>query len=196
MKRTIFIILLLSTRIFTQNINSVATTILSDSLFSPISDSLSISDSTNIIDSLEQKSSDDIDAIVFANAKDSLKFDVKNKEMYLYGEGDIKYKETELKSGNIKINFETSELEAIGRVDTSDSLNSRIIETPVLVEASDTYEGSTIKYNFKTQQGFITLAKNSSDSKSYTGEKVKKVDKKTFFIEDGKFTTCEADTPH
>jgi LptD protein len=202
MKKILFVILLVSSHLIAQNIDSLTQRILSDSLFSSfndsllISDSLSIPDSLNIADSLQQKSSDDIDAIVFANAKDSLMFDVKNKEVYLYGEGNIKYKKTELKSGNIKVNFETSELEAIGKKDTTDSLNVKYVETPVLVEASDTYEGSTIKYNFKTQQGFITLAKNSSETKTYTGEKVKKVDKKTFFIEDGKFTTCDADTPH
>ena len=202
MKRTLFIILFLTAPLIAQNIDSTVASILSDSLFNSIDDStsildtVSISDSVNIVDSLKQKSSDDIDAIVFANAKDSLKFDVKNKQMYLFGKGEIKYKETELNSGNIKINFETSELEAIGITDTTDSLNTELVETPILVEASDTYEGKTIKYNFKTQQGFITYAKNSSDSKSYTGEKVKKVDKKTFFISDGKFTTCEADTPH
>ncbi len=195
MKRSIIILLFLSVQLLAQSVDSVLREIRSDSLVN-LADSLNLTDSLSIIDSLRQKSANDIDAIVFAKAKDSLKFDVKNKEMYLYGEGDIKYKTTQLKSGNIKVNFETSELEAIGRKDTSDSLTSKFIETPVLVEASDTYEGTSIKYNFKTQQGFISLAKNSSDNKTYTGSKVKKMDKKTFFIADGKFTTCDADTPH
>lgn len=206
MNRYIFIIIILisqilalnSVEVYAQNIDAI----LSDSLFTfssdslTFSDSLNIPDSLNISDSLKQKTSDDLDAIVFANAKDSLIFNVKAKEMYLYGQGDIKYKETELQSGNIKVNFETSNLEAIGREDFSDSANVTIVETPVLKEASDTYEGTSIKYNFKTQKGFISLAKNSADNKTYTGQKVKKVDKKTFFIDEGQFTTCDADTPH
>ena len=196
MKQTFFLILLSSLQIFSQKVDSTSADLLSDSLFTTINDSLSIQDSTLVIDSVKLKSKDDIDAVVFANAKDSLKFDVKNKEMYLYGTGDIKYKQTHLTSGNIKINFQTSNLEALGKEDNSDSLNPRLIETPVLVEDSDTYEGTSIKYNFKTQRGFISYAKNSADNKSYTGEKVKKVDKKTFFVQDGKFTTCDADTPH
>jgi len=196
MKINLFAILLTSIQIFAQNIDSVSTKIFPDSLAISVNDSLNIPDSLNTTDSLKQKKDDEIDAIVYANAKDSLIFKVKNKEMYLFGEGDIKYKQTSLKSGNIKINFETSELEAIGREDSTDSLNVQLLETPVLVEASDTYEGTSIKYNFKTQQGFISLAKNSAENKTYYGEKVKKVDKKTFFVEDGKFTTCDADTPH
>ncbi|MBU0474599.1 MAG: LPS-assembly protein LptD [Bacteroidetes bacterium] len=196
MKIFLFAILLFTIQIFAQNIDSVSTQIFSDSLFTSLSDSLGISDSLSILDSLKQKPKDEIDAIVFANAKDSLVFKVKEKEMYLYGEGDIKYKQTSLKSANIKINFETSDLEAIGREDKTDSLNTKLVETPVLVEASDTYEGTSIKYNFKTQHGFISVAKNNAENKTYYGEKVKKVDKKIFFIENGKFTTCDADTPH
>lgn len=195
MKLNIIAILLTTIQIFAQNIDSVST-IFSDSSLISINDSLNFSNSLNSTDSLNQKKDTDINAVVFANAKDSLIFDVQNKEMYLFGEGDIKYKQTSLKSANIKINFETNELEAAGKKDTTDSLNAKLLETPILMEASDTYEGTSIKYNFKTQQGFISLAKNSAENKTYYGEKVKKVDKKTFFIEDGKFTTCDADTPH
>ena len=195
MKLNIIAILLTTIQIFAQNIDSVST-IFSDSSLISINDSLNFSNSLNSTDSLNQKKDTDINAVVFANAKDSLIFDVQNKEMYLFGESDIKYKQTSLKSANIKINFETNELEAAGKKDTTDSLNAKLLETPILMEASDTYEGTSIKYNFKTQQGFISLAKNSAENKTYYGEKVKKVDKKTFFIEDGKFTTCDADTPH
>jgi len=198
MNRYLIILLFLISQIYGQNVNSI----LSDSLVSSLSDSLTLSDSLNIPDSLntpdslKQNRNDDLDAIVYANAKDSLIFNVNAKEMYLYGKGDIKYKTTELKSGNIKVNFETSNLEAIGKEDKSDSSNIKLIDTPVLKEGVDTYEGTSIKYNFKTQQGFISLAKNSAENKTYYGQKVKKVDKKTFFIEEGQFTTCDADTSH
>ncbi|MCF8265432.1 MAG: LPS-assembly protein LptD, partial [Melioribacteraceae bacterium] len=36
----------------------------------------------------------------------------------------------------------------------------------------------------------------SKEDKSYRGDKVKKVNKDVFFIEDGIYTTCQADTPH
>ena len=196
MKLNLFAILLTSIQIFGQNIDSVFTKIFPDSLSITINDSLITSNSLIISDSLEKKSNNDIDAVVFANAKDSLIFQVKNKEMYLYGDGDIKYKKTTLTSGNIKINFETSELEAVGQRDTTDSLNIKLLGTPVLTEGSDVFEGTSIKYNFKTQKGFISLAKNNAENKTYYGDKVKKIDKKTYFVQNGKFTTCDADTPH
>ena len=48
-----------------------------------------------------------------------------------------------------------------------------------------------LKYNFKTQQGFISAAKNKKEGSRYEGSAVKKVDKNTFFIRDGIYTTCE-----
>ena len=116
MIRYIFILLLITSQIYAQNIDAN----LSDSLLSSlrdsltVSDSLNIPDSLNISDSLQQKGSDDLDAIVYANAKDSLIFNVRAKEMYLYGKGDIKYKKTELQSGNIKVNFEINSVVILG----------------------------------------------------------------------------------
>ena len=190
MRLTFLIILLLLSQLNAQELLDRYSASIADSIFTEFADT------TSLIDTLTKRSTSDIDAIVFANATDSLSFDVINSTMSLYGKGEIKYKQTELKSGNIYIDFKTSELNAIGVRDTSDSLSSKLIDTPVLSEAGDVYEGTTIKYNFNTQRGFISMAKNKADSKTYSGKKVKKVDKKTFFVEDGYLTTCESDTPH
>ena len=54
-----------------------------------------------------------------------------------------------------------------------------------------------MKYNFKSGQGLISLAKTEQEGSKYTGTKIKKVDKDTYFIEDGIFTTCDDETcPH
>ena len=53
---------------------------------------LEFADSSRIADSLTTSSQTDLNAIVYATAADSLSFDVKNKTMHLYGDGNIKYK--------------------------------------------------------------------------------------------------------
>jgi len=189
MRIIVFFIFVITANIFAQNIDQKLEQNFADSILTEISDS------AEVFDSLKNKTQDDLDAIVYANASDSLSFDVKNKTMHLYGDGNIKYKTTELKSADISVDFGTSDLNAIGVKDTSDS-NGGLIGTPILTEIGETYEGTEIAYNFKTQQGLISMAKNSSGDKTYTGEKVKKVDKNVFFIDRGKFTTCDADTPH
>jgi len=161
------------------------------------SDSLltkTVADSTIAPDSTKKKY--DVDAVVFANATDSVTFDVKNKNMILFGKGDVTYKNTNLKSARIFVDFDRNLLDAVGAIDSSDSNNIKLVDTPVLKEGEENYEGTSLKYNFKNQSGFISMAKNSKEDKRYEGEKVKKVDKKTYFIEDGLYTTCDEDTPH
>ncbi|MEW6004582.1 MAG: putative LPS assembly protein LptD [Stygiobacter sp.] len=153
----------------------------------------STSNSNQKVDSTKKKI--DIDAVVNSSASDSIIFKVKERKMFLFGSSDIKYKTTELNAANIFIDYITNELEAFG-VDSSDTAKTKIKGLPKLIEGNETYEGSRIKYNFKTQRGFISLAKNKETDKRYEGEKVKKVDKNTYFIENGMFTTCNSDTPH
>ncbi len=152
-----------------------------------------VSDSLTVQDSLKKKN--DIDAVVFASGKDSLIFDIASRKMFIFGEGDIKYKKTELKSGKINIDFRTSAIAAEGIKDSTDSTGVSFIETPVLSESDEVYSGHKLTYNFKTLRGYISLAKGESDGSKYQGEKVKKINKETFFIEQGAFTSCECDTP-
>lgn len=152
-------------------------------------------DSTLKTDSTKTKKKYDVDAVINASASDSLIFDVQKKKMNLYGTGELKYKDTDLKSGIIFVDYNINELEAFGIKDTSDTAKVKLKETPRLVEGKDAYEGSRLKYNFKNQSGFISMAKNKETDKRYEGEKVKKLDKNTYFIENGMFTTCEKDTP-
>jgi len=137
----------------------------------------------------------DVDTTVFAASKDSLIFFVKEKKMNIYGQSSINYKITEIKSENIFIDFNTSNIVAEGV--PSDTLEGKLDGTPVLKEGAEVYEGQTMKYNFKTGQGIISLAKTEQDGSKYTGTKIKKVDKETYFIEDGIFTTCDdPECPH
>ena len=116
----------------------------------------------------------DVDTTVFAASKDSLIFFVKEKKMNIYGKSSINYKITEIKSENIFIDFNSNNINAMGV--PSDTLEGKLDGTPVLKEGTEVYEGQTMKYNFKTGQGIISLAKTEQDGSSYTGTKIKKVD--------------------
>ena len=174
--------------------------ILVDSLFKPI-DSLSISSGLDLspMDSVLKKIPNgktyDVDTTVFASSKDSLIFLVKDKKMKIYGNGSISYKSTEINSSNIIIDFESNNIDAVGV--PSDTLPGKLDGTPVLKEGTEVYAGQTMKYNFKSGQGLISLAKTEQEGSKYTGAKIKKVDPETYFIEGGVFTTCDDETcPH
>src|SRR3989337_4329764 len=141
-----------------------------------------------------KKKSYDVDTVIYTKASDSLIFFVKDRKMNIYGEGSLNYKETDLKSANIFVDFETSNIEASGV--RSDTLASSYEGTPVLKDKGEVYEGFRMKYNFKTRRGIISSAQTESEGTYYTGSKIKKVDNDTYFVQDGIYTTCSETDPH
>ena len=97
---------------------------------------------------LTQQRKSDIDTVVYASGSDSLFFFVKEKKMSIYGEAQINYRNSEIKSANIFLDFDKYDIEAVGV--PKDSSSNELIGTPVLSEAGEVYEGKRMKYNFKT----------------------------------------------
>ncbi len=159
-------------------------------------DSLLVRDSLNTLqDSLKRKNGfDDVKAVVYSSGEDSLIFDINAKRMFVYGNGNIKYQKSELKSGKIKVDFNKNEIEAFGIRDTSDSTGKKFVQNPVLEDNDEKYQGAALKYNFKTKRGFIFLAKNKENKQYYMGKKVKKVNNDVYFIKNGIYTTCLKDS--
>ncbi len=147
-------------------------------------------------DSVKKKTFD-VDDVVTSTASDSIKFDLVKKQMFVFGKGELKYKQTTLTGGKINVDFKNNSLHAEGIFEHSDSTGKKeLSQTPMLSEGGENYEGTSLDYNFKTQKGFISAAKNVKETQRYEGSAVKKVSKNTFFIKDGVYTTCKSDTPH
>lgn len=139
-----------------------------------------------------------VDEIIYYNSADSIVYAIGKKRMNLYGKANIRYKDMDLKSGEININWESNILTSKGFAvaDTSDTTKKNYSENPILKDGGEEYKGTVIKYNFKTQQGSISLAETESDGQKYYGQRIKKIDKETYFIQDGIYTTCTAEDPH
>ena len=167
-------------------------TINVDSLQTELPDSLlALTPDTSAIQ--PQKKSD-IDTVVYASGSDSLIFFVKEKKMSIYGEAQINYKKSEIKSANIFIDFEKYLIDAEGV--PKDTASNELAGTPVLTDDGETYEGKSMSYNFRTGQGNLQAFDTELDGGFYYGEKIKKVTKDTYFIEDGNYTTCDNPDPH
>jgi len=151
-------------------------------------DSLALSDTTR------KKKAYDVDTVIYSSSRDSLFFHVNKKKMDLYGNSELKYKDTDLKSADIFIDFVTHDVDARGI--PNDSLPGKFKDTPILTQGNESYNGESMIYNFKTARGYITTASTKSEGTKYSGDKIKKVDKDTYFIKDGIFTTCTETPPH
>ncbi len=170
-----------------QSSDSVAVT-KKDSLIALPADSLARRDSA------AKSSSSDIDTVIYANSTDSLFFYIDKKKMDLYGSSDLKYKDTELKSADINVDFRTNNIFAKGV--PNDSVPGTFKDTPVLSQGGEVYDGLSMIYNFKTTRGYITSAKTKNEGAIYSGDAIKKINKTTYFVKDGMYTTCDADPPH
>ncbi|MHB1688100.1 MAG: putative LPS assembly protein LptD [Ignavibacteriaceae bacterium] len=164
-----------------------------DSLRAPNNDTLASKDTSGNPSLREKKKGYDIDSVIYASSSDSLLFFVNQKKMNIYGQGELKYKDMDLKSAKIFVDFTTSNVDAFGI--PNDSLSNKFKETPVLSQSGEVYNGESMRYNFKTARGFISTASTKMESSYYTGEKINKVDKDTYFIKDGIYTTCDANPP-
>ncbi len=144
------------------------------------------------VDTVEVKKSE-IDTIVVYTAVDSAVYNVENREMFLFGNADIKYKTMRLRSAIVSMNLENALLEASGM---PDSTGNKFTGLPILNDGGEEYHGFKLAYNFKTQKGRITQATTQMENAFYYGDRIKKVDKDVLFVYKGKYTTCDAEEPH
>ena len=173
--------------VFAQKVDSLSV-LKKDSVLSKLTDTLLTKK-----DSVKTKKSD-IDTVIYAQSTDSIIYYIDQKKMDIFGKGQLQYKDTDLKSANIYVDFNTNFLHAEGT--PSDTAVKKYINTPILKDKNEEYDGIRLKYNFKTKQGFITEAATETDGAYYTGQKINKVNKDVFFIQDGEYTTCNAAHPH
>jgi hypothetical protein len=165
-----------------------------------IPDSLARPDTT-IRDSLRSKkdtvrTASGIDTLVNYSSSDSIVYDMKSRVMSLYSKGIITYRDMELKADRIDINWNTSVMSAHGVADTSDSTGKKMQGLPIMKDGGETYHGQELGYNFQTKKGKIVVANTTIDQGYYHGEAIKKFEKDVLFVEDGRYTTCDAPEPH
>jgi lipopolysaccharide assembly outer membrane protein LptD (OstA) len=139
------------------------------------------------------KTSGNIDAVIEYSAKDSAVFDLSNQQLMLYNDGDLKYKEFELKAARIILHKDNSTLDSYGVPDTAKA--GKFMGTPVFFEGTKKYEGEKVRYNFQTRKGNITMGTTQMEGGYYLGEKIKKVSDDVFFIKNGRYTTCDKAEP-
>ena len=144
------------------------------------------SDSARVsLSRLKREKVDLEDAVTFS-AKDSLVM-IGQNNAYLFGDGTVQYTDLQLNSGRIEMVLDSSTVYATGITDSVGNVS----DNPVFKDKSGEYESKTMKYNFKTQKGFITEVITEQGEGYLTGGKTKKNADGSFFLEDGKYTTCD-----
>lgn len=133
-----------------------------------------------------------LDDVIKYTANDSIVF-LSNNQAYMYGQGVVNYQDIELDADEIRMSLDSSTVYAIGRPDTA----GEIVGNPVFKDKSGEYESATMKYNFKSQKGYITNIITQQGEGYLTGGSTKKNKDGDFYLKDGKYTTCDDhECPH
>lgn len=160
-----------------------------DSLGIVPSDTL-INDSTTQANKPKRES--DIETTINYNARDSLYFDVNNRDLFLYGETHIDYGNVTLEAERTEVDWTNRTLKAKYITDST----GKKIGKPVFKEGSDTYVTDDILYNFKTERALIKGVITEQDGGFMHGEDVKKNAEDELFIRGAEYTTCNLEHPH
>ncbi|MES2431961.1 MAG: putative LPS assembly protein LptD [Bacteroidota bacterium] len=162
-------------------------------------DSIPVIDTATIITTIDvdtfsvKTSKDSLDAPVAYHADDSMVMDVPGKKIYLYGKkSSTTYKENELTAPLIEFDQSTNLVTASIK---KDSLG-KVISYPTFNQADFKSISDSIQFNMKSGKG-LTKGTYTQQGEMYVyGERIKKVNESVFFAKNGRFTTCNLDTPH
>ncbi len=141
----------------------------------------------------EEPREDFLEAPVVGKSRDSLVYDVRNRLVFVYGEGDLTYEENNLKADHMILNVATKEIFGVGSMDTVSGRMTR----PEFVQGSANYTMDTITYNLGSRKAKIKGVATRDGEGFLLGRDLKKMPDNTINIAGAKYTTCDhIDHPH
>lgn len=161
-----------------------SSTVFQDSTL--LNDSASIAADSLQADSTRAPRKEAFEDVITYHANDSAVF-TNNNMGYLFGGGVVTYQTMELTADEMHMDMDSSQIFATGRPDSIGDL----VGKPVFKDPSGEYETTTMKYNFDTQKAFITDVITQQGEGFLTGGKTKKNPDDSYFLKDGKYTTCD-----
>ncbi|MDR1737382.1 MAG: LPS-assembly protein LptD [Candidatus Symbiothrix sp.] len=134
------------------------------------------------------KKSNAVDAPVQYTAKDSMVMTMKDGNMlYLFGDGNVQYKDLNLTGEYIEVNADSSIVYATFAVDSI----GEEYGYPVFKQGDTQYEMKKARYNFKSKKMFVTDVITQQGDGYVTASRTKKMGNDDLYMRDGKYTTCD-----
>lgn len=159
----------------------------------PITDSLlKKNDTLASSDTLKKAKKPPLEAPVLFTAKDSIRFNIKNKQIYMFQDAKVKYQEITLDGNYIESDFSKKLVTSTGLPDSTGKLQGN----PIFTEKQSKFKAKQITYNFDSKKGLIKNVITEQGEGFLHGEVVKKFEDNTVNILHGKYTTCNLDHPH
>lgn len=148
-------------------------------------------------------SPDALDETVEYGARDSMWFDVKRRQLHLYGQAFVKYTAIDLQAGYILLDYEKNEVTAEQYPDETGELAG----LPKFKDGAEEFEATRLRYNFRTKKGIIYEARTKQEDLYVLGQRAKFVSgpasgkpgepvRNTIYNQNALLTTCDHPHPH
>ena len=145
------------------------------------------------LDSINRSKSNTIESPVKYSAKDSLVYDAESKTAFLYGSTNVDYQNMTLKSEVVDFNLDNNMVHATGVADSTAKSGFR--GTPDFKWGNDAYQSDSISFNFKTKKGLISKVYTEQEDGYIHGQRSKRSDDGTLYLEHATYTTCDEEHP-
>ncbi|MCK5145809.1 LPS-assembly protein LptD [bacterium] len=131
---------------------------------------------------------------------------IEEKRSVLLGDAKVSYLQISLKAARITVDWQNDLMIAEAMPDTVVSIDGESGDTvkvvvmagfPEFSEGREVMRGEKMIYNFRTKKGRVLRGRTAFDDGNYSGQVMKMIGKKTAFISDACFTTCDNEEhPH
>lgn len=176
-----------------------ATAIRPDSLTT-----LVIPSDTAAVPSVIKSQSSDLDTLIRYSAL-TVDHQVEDRKTLLIGKAQVQFKNMTLRAGQISMDWSQSLIVAEGSVDTvwvkaqnpgDSTATVTWRDQPVFVDQGDEMHGFKMIYNYKTEKASVIKGRTTMENAFYTGDHVKMITRDVFNVARGRYTACDADSPH
>lgn len=133
-----------------------------------------------------------ISEIIKYSAKDSIYNDINGKKVHLYGAAKVEMGEIKLNAGYILIDLNKNEVQASYRM----SSDGERIELPQFSDGQDDITCLRMRYNTKTEKGYIEEMNIKQDEFYFHMGEAKRYPNDEIHLKKGRLTTCDLPEPH
>jgi hypothetical protein len=128
-----------------------------------------------------------LESEVVYTARDSIRFDVVDQKVYLFGKAKVTFETTELEAGYIEYSFKDNMVNARG---IKDSLGNTV-ENPVFKNEAERFDCEEIAYNFETKKGKIKQVTTQVADGHIRGNVVMKDNDDVVYIKNAEYCPCK-----
>lgn len=133
-----------------------------------------------------------LESEVHYEARDSIRYDLREQKVYLFGAATVTYQDVQLSADRITFSFKDEEARAFGAPDSTGT----VVGKPKFVQEAHTIDADSIRYNFKTKQGLIREVRTQEQESWVHAALSKRHANGEVHSRGGMLTTCDRPYPH